>query len=266
MASLFSLEEATDELYLGASSAPVIQAAAIAAAYYYRMREERSRQRSGSAIDESSGYERKGGRDGGRYSLPPIPNGPITTSIHLRAVLHYFAGGSPYDIMCMFGIAYSEVLSSVWIVADVVNPETLKVQRKIAAGFEAASTPGIWNCAGAIDGFLIWILKPSLKEAKKAGIDHKKFLCGQKHKYGLNCQAVLDCRGHIIDISIKNCGASSDCMAFEASDLHKWLENGLMHQDANNKRFVLFGYLKSSYMETPFTNVGGDPNKAAGQL
>ena len=47
MASLFSSEEATGELNLGASSAPVIQAAAIAAAHYYRMRVERSRQRSG---------------------------------------------------------------------------------------------------------------------------------------------------------------------------------------------------------------------------
>ena len=107
-----------------------------------------------------------------------------------------------------------------------------------------------------------------MKETKKAGVGHKKFLCGWKHKYGLNCQAVPDCRGRIIDISIKYGGASSDCMAFEASDLHKWLKNGLLHQDApsNNERFVLFGdnaYLNSSYMATPFTNVGGDPNRAA---
>ena len=44
MANLFSLEEATDELRLGASSAPEIQAAAIAAAHYFMMR-ERSRLR-----------------------------------------------------------------------------------------------------------------------------------------------------------------------------------------------------------------------------
>ncbi|KAL3775866.1 hypothetical protein ACHAW5_010160 [Stephanodiscus triporus] len=170
MASLFSLEEATEELRLGAFSAPVIQAAEIAAALYYRMRERsrvsgrtaQPRQRAfqvtevldvmgpqifrrafrmswdgfwhlhsilfphiSSAIDESSGYKRKGGRDGGGYLLPPIPNGPITTSIRLGAALCYFA-------------------------------ETLEEQRKIAAGFEAVSTPGIELC-GAIDGILIWI-------------------------------------------------------------------------------------------------------------
>ena len=74
-----------------------------------------------SAIDESRRYERTGGRDGGRYLFPPIPNGPITPSIRLGAALCYFAGGSPYDIMCVFGISYSEVLASVWIVVDAGN-------------------------------------------------------------------------------------------------------------------------------------------------
>ena len=228
-----------------------------------------------TATDQISSYDRKGGRNSGNFSLPPIPNGPISHSIRLGAAIRYFCGGSPYDIMCVFGISYSEVLSSVWIIVDAINkctqfeisyPETLEEQRQIAAGFQAASTPGIRNCAGAIDGILIWMLKPSLKEAMLAGVDQKKFLCGRKHKFGLNCQAVSDCRGRILDISIKYGGASSDCLAFEASDLHTRLENGLMHQDGDNERFVLFGdnaYLNTTYMATPFTNVAGDPNRVA---
>ena len=228
-----------------------------------------------TAISDNSNYVRKGGREGGNYSLPPIRNGPISPSIRLGATIRYFAGGSPYDIMLAFGVSYSEVLTSVWIVVDAINkcaqfeiayPDTMEEQRKIAAGFEAASAPGIRNCAGAIDGILIWMLKPSLKEAQKAGVDQKKFLCGRKHKFGLNCQAVSDCRGRILDISIKCGGASSDCLAFEASELHSRLENGLMHQDGDNDRFVLFGdnaYLNTAYMATPFTNVAGDLNRAA---
>ena len=227
-----------------------------------------------TAADNKIDYERKGGRSGGNYSLPPIPNGVISPSIRLGAAIRYFAGGSPYDIMCVFGISYSEVLSSVWIVVDAINqcpqfnisyPDLLEEQRAIAAGFEAASTPGIKNCAGAIDGILIWMLKPSLKEATKAGVDQKKFLCGRKHKFGLNCQAVSDCRGRILDISIKYGGASSDCLSFEASELYSRLENGLMHQDGD-VRFVLFGdnaYLNTAYMATPFANVAGDPNRVA---
>ena len=220
-------------------------------------------------------YEKKGGRQGGKFSLPPTHNGPITSSMRLGAAIRYFAGGSPYDIMCSFHISYSEVLVSVWIVVDAINacprfcikyPESLEEQRRIAAEFEAASTPGIRNCAGAIDGILIWMLKPSLEEAKKVGVDQKKFFCGRKHKFGLNCQAVSDCRGRIIDISIKCGGSSADCLAFEASTLHKRLENGLMQCDDGNEPFVLFGdnaYLNTPYMATPFTNVAGDPNRVA---
>jgi hypothetical protein len=163
-------------------------------------------------IGKRKDYQSKGGREGGGYVLPPIPNGPITTSIRLGAALRYFAGGSAYDIMCVFGISYTEVLLSMWIIVESINncpqfdisyPESVEEQRKIAAGFKAASAPGIQNCAGAIDGILIWMLKPSLKEASRSGIDQKKFLCGRKHKFGLNCQAVSDCRGRILDISIK---------------------------------------------------------------
>jgi hypothetical protein len=92
-------------------------------------------------------YQRKGGREGGNYVLPPIPNGPISPSIHLGAMLRYFAGGRLYD-----GIGYTEVLSSVWIVVEAINecsqfniafPDSLEDQRKIAAGVVVASTPGI---------------------------------------------------------------------------------------------------------------------------
>ena len=226
-------------------------------------------------IGKRKDYQSKGGREGGGYVLPPILNGPITTSICLGAALRYFAGGSAYDIMYVFGISYTEVLLSMWIIVEAINncpqfdisyPESVEEQRKIAAGFEAASAPGIQNCAGAIDGLLIWMLKPSLKEASRSGIDQKKFLCGRKHKFGLNCQAVSDCRGRILDISIKYGGTSSDCLAFEASDLHERLENGLMQTDGDKQRFVLFGdnaYLNTAYMATPFTNVAGDPNRAA---
>ena len=74
-----------------------------------------------SSLAEGSKYVCKGGRAGGNYSLPPIRNGPIPHSIRLGASLRYFAGGSPYDIMYIFGISYSGVLRSVWTVVDAVH-------------------------------------------------------------------------------------------------------------------------------------------------
>ncbi len=109
------------------------------------------------------------------------------------------------------------------------------------------------NCAGAIDDILIWMLKPLEEDAAAAGCGRQKFFCGHKGKFGLNCQAVSDVRGRILDFSIGLPGASSGCIAFEASNLYERLEGGLL-----KKGLVLFGdnaYLNMHYMAMPFPNV-----------
>ena len=71
-----------------------------------------------------------------------VCSGEITSSMRLSAALHYFAGGSPYDIMCVFCISYSEVLKSVWVVVDAINhcpqfhisyPSSLEEHRRMVA-------------------------------------------------------------------------------------------------------------------------------------
>ena len=88
--------------------------------------------------------------------------------MRLGIAKQYFDSGLPYDIMVKFGVLHTSVFESVWITVEAVNG------------------------AGAIDGILIWMHKPSLKEADAAGVGQKKFFCGQKNKFGLNCQAVCD--------------------------------------------------------------------------
>jgi len=214
---------------------------------------------------EHRGYEKKGGREGGSYLPPPVRNGHIQSSVRLACALRYFAGGSPYDLMGKYGISHTVVMESVWYVVEAINntcdmdieyPESAEEQNKIALQFKKVSSAGIDICAGAIDGILIWMKKPSMKEAINAECGQLKFLCGRKGKFGLNCQAVSDVRGKILDISIAYGGASSDCLAFERSKLHERCENGLM-KDKN----VLFGenaYLNTQYMATPYSNVSGN--------
>lgn len=215
---------------------------------------------------QSRNYKPKGGREGGMYSDPPVPNGRITTSVRLACAIRYFAGGSPYDILSKYGISHTEMLESVWQVTEAVNtlpefairyPESAEEQRKIAQGFEKVSTVGFSNCAGAIDGILIWMHKPSAAQAKNAGdVCQSKFLCGRKGKFGLNCQAVSDVRGRILDIAIPYGGSSADCIAFERSKLFGRCEDGLM-KNGN----ILFGdnaYLNTQYMATPYSNVHGN--------
>ncbi len=97
------------------------------------------------------------------------------------------------------------------------------------------------------------LLKPSEEDANDAGCGRRKFFCGRKGKFGLNCQAVSDVRGRILDLSIGLAGASLDCIAFEGSDLYERLEGGLLKNG-----LVLYGDnadINTRYMATPFPNV-----------
>ena len=163
-------------------------------------------------------------------SPPPPPNGTFSTSVCLACALRYYAGGSAYDIISSYNISHTELFQSVWYVVDAINqtasfdisyPRNHEEQKKIAADFKAVSEVDFDVCAGAIDGILIWTLKPTLEDAKAVGVDQMKFMCGRKHKYGLNCQAVCDVRGRFLDMSIICGGASSDLVAFEGSGVMK---------------------------------------------
>ena len=127
------------------------------------------------------------------------------SSTRLGCALHYFADGDPTDIMVNYGIGFTDVLVSVWSVVMALNwlpnfyisyPNLEIKQKEIAQDFFNASSVGFDNCAGVIDGLLIWTHMPRSKD-KGAGDDigRKSFLCARKGKFGLNRQAVSDCRG-----------------------------------------------------------------------
>ena len=130
--------------------------------------------RIAKAVDDLRPYELRGGR-GGNYKPPPVRNGPVSTSVRLACALRYFAGGSPYHIMAKYGISHASLFESIWAVVEAVNsceefsieyPASETAQLKIAHEFENVK---FHNCGGAIDGILIWILKPSEEDANDAG-------------------------------------------------------------------------------------------------
>ena len=128
-------------------------------------------------------YIRKGGRKGGNYTPPPIQNGTISNMTRIACALQYFCGASAYDLMANFDISHPEVMKSVWFVVDAINqvdefriqyPSDNDTQQRIADEYACLSGIGFPNCAGCVDGLLIWIEKPSEEEAKRAGIGRKK--------------------------------------------------------------------------------------------
>jgi hypothetical protein len=78
-----------------------------------------------------------------------------------------------------------------------------------------------------------------------------------KNKFGLNCQAVSDVHGRILDILIPYGGSSSDLLAYKASDLCKQMEDGILCPG-----LVLYGdnvYLNSKHMVMPYPNIAKNP-------
>jgi hypothetical protein len=73
-------------------------------------------------------------------------NGSILPSVRVACALRYFAGGSPYDVVIVFGVAVSEVFESAWEVAvnkvsafDIQFPTSHEKQHEISQGFKNKS-------------------------------------------------------------------------------------------------------------------------------
>jgi hypothetical protein len=189
-------------------------------------------------------------------------NGLISSETRLAAAIRYFAGGRPDDIAISHGIGQSEVFFSVWKVVDAVNrcpelafsfPESHAKQKELAAAFQGNSHAGFDCCAGAVDGILIWIERPSAAVCKQAECGPKKFFCGRKHKFGLNMQGTCDAEGKFLDVSIGHPASTSDFLAFATSKFHKKIETpGFLAPG-----LCIFGdnaYVNNSYFVTPYKN------------
>ena len=194
----------------------------------------------------------------------PLPqNGLIHTSVRLAVALRYFAGGAFYDLAPLYGVGMTDVKLSVWYVVWAVNalksleieyPSDHQEQLAIAKEFEKCSDAGFSRCAGAVDGVLLWLHRPTERDCIKSKVDSSKYRCARKHKFGFNLQCVSDVRGRIRDFSITFPASSSDVLAFEASGLYKKMALG----NFLAPNLCIFGdnaYINTPFLATPYPNV-----------
>jgi hypothetical protein len=125
----------------------------------------------------------------------------IKTEIRLSIIIMFFAGACPYNLMVTHGVSYTLVFTSVWGVVDVINKTPqfkisfpMKMEQySIAKCFKKIPSAGFNRVIGAIDGILIWTIKPSkIEECEKAKCGSKSFFCCRKDKFGMNTQAICD--------------------------------------------------------------------------
>ncbi|KAL7476180.1 hypothetical protein ACHAW6_002057 [Cyclotella cf. meneghiniana] len=166
------------------------------------------------------------------------PNGSLDTKFWLSAVIRYYAGGSPLDVMLTHGMSRQSVYKSVWGVTDAVNKTkqlscningaefpSHEEQEEISMGFNLMSTADFDQVCLTIDGMLIWTVQPSAADCDELWIGERQFHCFRKDKFGMVLMAGCDhmCRFRWADI--KHPGLTSDYLAFATSNLGLKLEN-----------------------------------------
>ena len=168
--------------------------------------------------------------------------------------------------MIIHGVSYISVFNAVWGIVDVVNNSPLlkitfpthEEQEEIALGFSTMSGADFDKVILALDGILIWIQKPSKREARaNGGCGDKTFLCGRKGKFGVNMQALCDHLLRFRWVDINWPGATADYMAWVTSDLYAKIESTKDNGESSviKKGYTIVGdnaYVKSTYMAIPF--------------
>ncbi|KAL7488033.1 hypothetical protein ACHAW6_013622 [Cyclotella cf. meneghiniana] len=177
-----------------------------------------------------------------------VPNGPIMHASCLSMALRYFTGGIHWIFWRCMALMMMNLLRCPEL--NIVFPETYALQAKCANGFKSKSSININCCIGAIDGMLVWMNKPTIKDQINMGFGPTKFFCGRKMKYGLNMMGVCDSRQRFIWVEVNMPGATSDFYAFDQGSPKKKLQTSMFICPD----YCLFrdnAYVDSQYMCTP---------------
>lgn len=194
--------------------------------------------------------------------------GFISGEVKLAITLRILAGGSYLDLALLYDTSSSyayEIFHSViknWILddklvkisgADYVNDE--KRLEEVALVFMRKSNGVIAGCIGAIDGWLVKIIRPSYKD----GVKYPGTFFSRKGFYALNVVAIVDRDKRILYRVIKARGAEHDSTAFKNTKLYKWLERNW--EWLKMKKYYFIGdsaYSLKSFLLTPYDNVCHD--------
>jgi DDE superfamily endonuclease len=156
--------------------------------------------------------------------------GAIIPELCLFCTLRWLAGGSHLDICDIVGISKSSFYRVVWkTIRAIVHakaleirfPETSSELEQAMIGFASISKrEAIRNCVGVVDGYLLRIKVPSVKEVGNV----KSFFSGHYQCYGVNVQAVTDHNSRFTFFSFASPGVTADRDAVRHCGLNALIE------------------------------------------
>lgn len=156
--------------------------------------------------------------------------GPIIPALCLYCTLRWLAGGSYLDIADIAGISKSSFYRVIWKTITTLCqchelklkfPKTSQEVKNAAAGFSTISSGNaIANCVGVVDGYLLRIRVPSLREVKNI----RSFFSGHYQCYGVNVQAVADHHSRFVFLAFAAPGVTGDRDAIRQCSLYDLVE------------------------------------------
>eukprot|EP00956_Cyclotella_meneghiniana_P038219 scaffold150376_cov62-Cyclotella_meneghiniana.AAC.3 len=192
--------------------------------------------------------------------------GFICGEIKLALTLRLLAGGSYLDLSLLFetGSSYAytifhDVLEE-WILRNkLVNINGVdyfsndQAMCDVALQFARSSNGTLNGCIGAIDGWIVKIRRPRVKD----GVENPGSFFSRKGFYGVNVQCIVDKKKRILWRSIQSRGAEHDSTAFKNSKFYKdcLLPNW---RKLAEKGFYFIGdsaYALKAFLLTPYDNV-----------
>lgn len=192
--------------------------------------------------------------------------GFICGEIKLALTLRLLAGGSYLDLALLFetGFTYAiDIFHDViekWILDDrlvkisgIDYCSDIDRMEKVAFEFSRGSNGVINGCIGAIDGWIVKIIKPS---KTRDGVKNPASFFSRKGFFGINVQAIVDKKKRILYRQILSRGAEHDSTAFKNGALYQCLMNNWRFLALKGLYFIGdSAYALKSFLLTPFDNV-----------
>ena len=197
--------------------------------------------------------------------------GFVSGDIKVALTLRLLDGGTSMDLDLIFEVfdgharkIFMDVLDN-WFLDDILvkinGSEYLDDEESmmdVARDFSIGSNGILSGCIGAVDGWVVKIIKP---QKKRDMVSNAGSYYSRKGYYGLNVQVVVDKNKKVLYRSIISRGAEHDSPAFQKSNLHKKLLSKWRY--FSQKGLYLIGdsaYALRSFLLTPFDNaVHGQP-------
>ena len=192
--------------------------------------------------------------------------GFISGEVKLALTLRLLAGGSYMDLALLFetGFTYSYTIFHFVIENWILDDKLVKLNgidycmdddrmKDVALQFHKHSHGVINGCIGAIDGWIVKIVRPSMVRDK---VVNPGSYFSRKGFFGINVQAIVDKKKRILYRNIRSRGAEHDSTAFKNSPFYEWIMTNW--SALAQKGYYFIGdsaYALKSFLLTPYDNV-----------